>query len=112
MQCLSSLRLLFLLWRGRSWPRPGGCGRRFDQGRSGAETAQMLGVSEESVRRRRRVREEGGADALRRLPATGRPGGTRPRSSGCGPRWSRVRRPMVSRPICGRWNGSVWSSSG
>lgn len=33
----------------------------------------MLGVSEESVRRWRRVWEEGGVDALRRRPATGRP---------------------------------------
>lgn len=40
----------------------------FDQGRSGAEIARMLGVSEESVRRWRRVWEEGGANALRRLP--------------------------------------------
>ncbi|MFJ8589692.1 winged helix-turn-helix domain-containing protein [Streptomyces sp. NPDC093595] len=45
----------------------------FDQGRSGAEIARMLGVSEESVRRWKRVWEEGGADALRRRPATGRP---------------------------------------
>nr|WP_263986773.1 helix-turn-helix domain-containing protein [Streptomyces sp. NK15101] len=33
----------------------------------------MPGVSEESVRRWRRVWEEGGADGLRRRPATGRP---------------------------------------
>ncbi|MER6306292.1 winged helix-turn-helix domain-containing protein [Streptomyces sp. NPDC001657] len=33
----------------------------------------MLEVSHESVRRWRRVGEEGGADALRRRPATGRP---------------------------------------
>ncbi|AXE24692.1 hypothetical protein C0216_15600 [Streptomyces globosus] len=45
----------------------------FDQGRSGAEIARMLGVSDESVRRWKRVWEEGGADALRRRPATGRP---------------------------------------
>ncbi|MES9811096.1 IS630 family transposase [Streptomyces cinereoruber] len=45
----------------------------FDQGRSGAEIARMLGVSEESVRRWRRVWEEGGADGLRRRPASGRP---------------------------------------
>ncbi|MFD3537598.1 winged helix-turn-helix domain-containing protein, partial [Streptomyces sp. NPDC058661] len=45
----------------------------FDQGRSNAEIAQMLGVSDESVRRWKRVWEEGGTDALRRRPATGRP---------------------------------------
>ncbi|WP_353963888.1 helix-turn-helix domain-containing protein [Streptomyces sp. NBC_00233] len=45
----------------------------FVQGRSGAEIARMPGVSEESVRRWRRVWEEGGGDALRRRPATGRP---------------------------------------
>ncbi|WP_256341552.1 helix-turn-helix domain-containing protein [Streptomyces sp. TLI_105] len=45
----------------------------FGQGRSGAEIARMLGVSEESARRWKRVWEEGGADALRRRPATGRP---------------------------------------
>ncbi|MEU3862336.1 helix-turn-helix domain-containing protein [Streptomyces sp. NPDC028722] len=33
----------------------------------------MLGVSDESVRRWKRVWEEGGVDALRRRPATGRP---------------------------------------
>ncbi|MEU3401381.1 helix-turn-helix domain-containing protein, partial [Streptomyces filamentosus] len=45
----------------------------FDQGRSGAEIARMLGVSTESVRRWKRVWEKNGADALRRRPATGRP---------------------------------------
>ncbi|ALO12912.1 Transposase-like protein [Streptomyces venezuelae] len=45
----------------------------FDQGRSGAEIARMLGVSDESVRRWKRVWEKDGADALRRRPATGRP---------------------------------------
>ncbi|MGV2918474.1 winged helix-turn-helix domain-containing protein [Streptomyces alfalfae] len=45
----------------------------FDQGRSGAEIARTLGVSEESVRRWKRVWEEDGVDALRRRPATGRP---------------------------------------
>ncbi|MEV7676597.1 winged helix-turn-helix domain-containing protein [Streptomyces sp. NPDC088752] len=45
----------------------------FEQGRSGAEIARMLGVGEESVWRWRRVWEEGGADRLRRRPATGRP---------------------------------------
>ncbi|MFF9490307.1 winged helix-turn-helix domain-containing protein [Streptomyces sp. NPDC014676] len=37
------------------------------------EIARMLGVSDESVRRWRRVWEEGGADGLRRRPATARP---------------------------------------
>ncbi|MFF5638686.1 helix-turn-helix domain-containing protein [Streptomyces sp. NPDC012825] len=45
----------------------------FDQERSGAEIARMLGVSQESVRRWKRVWEEGGADGLRRRPASGRP---------------------------------------
>ncbi|MEU3608521.1 winged helix-turn-helix domain-containing protein [Streptomyces sp. NPDC035033] len=45
----------------------------FDQERSSAEIARMLGVSEESVRRWRRVWEEGSADGLRWRPATGRP---------------------------------------
>ncbi|WP_369293501.1 helix-turn-helix domain-containing protein [Streptomyces sp. TX20-6-3] len=36
----------------------------FGQGRSGAEIARMLGGSDESVRRWRRVCEKGGADAL------------------------------------------------
>ncbi|SEE57802.1 Transposase [Streptomyces sp. TLI_105] len=45
----------------------------FDQERSGAEIARMLGVSEESVRRWKRVWEKDGADALRQRPATGRP---------------------------------------
>lgn len=45
----------------------------FEQGRSGAEIARMLDVSEESVRRWRRVWEEDGADGLRRRPASGRP---------------------------------------
>ncbi|MFD9053465.1 helix-turn-helix domain-containing protein [Streptomyces zaomyceticus] len=45
----------------------------FDQGRSGADIARMLGVSDESVRRWRRVWEKDGTDALRRRPATGRP---------------------------------------
>ncbi|MFD8888829.1 winged helix-turn-helix domain-containing protein [Streptomyces erythrochromogenes] len=45
----------------------------FDQGRSNAEIARMLGVSEESVQRWKRVWEKNGADALRRRPAAGRP---------------------------------------
>ncbi|WP_369228034.1 winged helix-turn-helix domain-containing protein [Streptomyces sp. R39] len=45
----------------------------FGQGRTSTEIARILEVSDESVRRWRRVWEEGGADALRRRPATGRP---------------------------------------
>ncbi|MER6312049.1 helix-turn-helix domain-containing protein, partial [Streptomyces sp. NPDC001657] len=45
----------------------------FGQGRTSTEIARMLGVSDESGRRWRRVWEEGGTDALRRRPATGRP---------------------------------------
>ncbi|WP_446447259.1 hypothetical protein [Streptomyces hydrogenans] len=45
-------------------------------------------------------------------PLVVRPSWTIPRSSGCGPRWSRAPRPMVSRPICEPWSGSAWSSSG
>ncbi|MEU2236920.1 helix-turn-helix domain-containing protein, partial [Streptomyces vietnamensis] len=45
----------------------------FDQGRSNAEIARMLRVSDESVRRWKRVWEKDGPDALRRRPATGRP---------------------------------------
>ncbi|WP_243740787.1 helix-turn-helix domain-containing protein [Streptomyces sp. 8K308] len=37
----------------------------FGQGRPNAEIARMLGVSDESVRRWKRVWEKGGADALR-----------------------------------------------
>ncbi|MFJ8082850.1 helix-turn-helix domain-containing protein [Streptomyces sp. NPDC096205] len=43
----------------------------FEQGRPSAVIARMLVVSDESVRRWKW--EEGGADALRRRPATGRP---------------------------------------
>ncbi|WP_353963907.1 helix-turn-helix domain-containing protein [Streptomyces sp. NBC_00233] len=45
----------------------------FGQGRSNAEIARMLAVSDESVRRWKRVWEDDGSDALRRRPATGRP---------------------------------------
>ncbi|MEU9305676.1 winged helix-turn-helix domain-containing protein, partial [Streptomyces sp. NPDC048269] len=44
----------------------------FQQGRSNVEVARMVGVHAESVRRWRRVWEEGGALALRRRLATGR----------------------------------------
>lgn len=45
----------------------------FGQGRTNAEIARLLEVSAESVRRWKRVWEEGGTDALRRRPASGRP---------------------------------------
>ncbi|MFD5934139.1 winged helix-turn-helix domain-containing protein [Streptomyces sp. NPDC060333] len=45
----------------------------FEEGVSNAEIATAVGVCAESVRRWRRVWEEGGASALRRRAATGRP---------------------------------------
>ncbi|WP_425577110.1 winged helix-turn-helix domain-containing protein [Streptomyces enissocaesilis] len=45
----------------------------FEGGVSNAEIARAVGVCAESVRRWRRVREQGGASALRRRAATGRP---------------------------------------
>ncbi|MER6434712.1 helix-turn-helix domain-containing protein [Streptomyces sp900105245] len=45
----------------------------FGQGRTSAEIARLLDVSAESVRRWRRVWEEGDTDTLRRHPASGRP---------------------------------------
>ncbi|WP_030775731.1 winged helix-turn-helix domain-containing protein [Streptomyces sp. NRRL F-2664] len=45
----------------------------FGQGRPSVEIARMLEVSDESVRRWKRVWEEGGTGGLRRRPATGRP---------------------------------------
>ncbi|MGW1871673.1 winged helix-turn-helix domain-containing protein [Streptomyces mauvecolor] len=45
----------------------------FEDGRSNTEIARAVGVGGESVRRWRRVWERGGAPALRRRPATGRP---------------------------------------
>ncbi|MBT2368854.1 transposase [Streptomyces sp. ISL-10] len=45
----------------------------FEEGRANAEIARAVGVCSESVRRWRRVWEEGGAQALRRRTATGRP---------------------------------------
>ncbi|WP_199820657.1 helix-turn-helix domain-containing protein, partial [Streptomyces sp. NRRL F-2664] len=81
----------------------------FGQGRSSAEIAWMLEVSDESVRRWKRVWEEGGTGALRRRPAAGRrPSWTTARSSRCGPLWSEVPGRTGSRLICGRWSGSVW----
>ncbi|MEU6331768.1 helix-turn-helix domain-containing protein [Streptomyces sp. NPDC047049] len=45
----------------------------FEEGGSNVEIARAVAVCVESVRRWRRVGEEGGAAALRRRPATGRP---------------------------------------
>ncbi|MFV0131746.1 helix-turn-helix domain-containing protein [Streptomyces sp. HMX87] len=45
----------------------------FEDGVSNAEIARAVGVCAESVRRWRRVWEQGGASALRRRAATGRP---------------------------------------
>ncbi|WP_443053284.1 winged helix-turn-helix domain-containing protein [Streptomyces sp. NBC_00273] len=45
----------------------------FEDGVSNAEIARAVGVCAESVRRWRRAWEEGGASALRRRAATGRP---------------------------------------
>ncbi|MET9418342.1 helix-turn-helix domain-containing protein [Streptomyces klenkii] len=45
----------------------------FEQGRSQAEVARMVGSHPESVWRWKRVWEQGGAQALRRRPARGRP---------------------------------------
>jgi transposase len=45
----------------------------FEDGVSNAEIARAVGVCAESVRRWRRAWEEGGASALRRRVATGRP---------------------------------------
>ncbi|MFI2457885.1 winged helix-turn-helix domain-containing protein [Streptomyces sp. NPDC019539] len=45
----------------------------FEVGASNAEIARAVGVCAESVRRWRRVWEEGGVSALRRRAATGRP---------------------------------------
>ncbi|MER8226432.1 helix-turn-helix domain-containing protein [Streptomyces sp. NPDC094143] len=48
----------------------------FEEGASNAEIARAVGVCAESVRRWRRVWEEGGVSALRRRAATGRPART------------------------------------
>ena len=45
----------------------------FEQGRPQSEVARSVGMHPESVRRWKRLWEQGGADALRRRPATGRP---------------------------------------
>ncbi|MFJ3841865.1 helix-turn-helix domain-containing protein [Streptomyces sp. NPDC090054] len=48
-------------------------GELFEDGVSNTEIARAVGVCAESVRRWRRAWEEGGASALRRRAATGRP---------------------------------------
>ncbi|ASQ93400.1 helix-turn-helix domain-containing protein [Streptomyces sp. 11-1-2] len=45
----------------------------FEQGRSSSVVARMVGIHPESVRRWKRLWEQGGVEALRRRPATGRP---------------------------------------
>ncbi|MGW7089051.1 helix-turn-helix domain-containing protein [Streptomyces sp. NPDC054871] len=45
----------------------------FEQRRSSSEVARMVGMHPESVRRWKRLWEQGGAQALRRRPASGRP---------------------------------------
>ncbi|MEU3356558.1 winged helix-turn-helix domain-containing protein [Streptomyces sp. NPDC037389] len=45
----------------------------FERGRPQSEVARMVGMHPESVRRWKRLWEQGGAQALRRRPATGRP---------------------------------------
>ncbi|MFI1184423.1 helix-turn-helix domain-containing protein, partial [Streptomyces sp. NPDC020799] len=45
----------------------------FEQGRSQAEIARMVGIHPESVRRWKRLWERGGLESLRRRPAGGRP---------------------------------------
>ncbi|MFI1596100.1 helix-turn-helix domain-containing protein [Streptomyces venezuelae] len=45
----------------------------FEQQRPSSEVARAVGMHPESVRRWRRMWEQGGAQALRRRPATGRP---------------------------------------
>ncbi|MFJ8313626.1 MULTISPECIES: winged helix-turn-helix domain-containing protein [unclassified Streptomyces] len=45
----------------------------FEQRRSSCEVARMVGIHSESVRRWQRLWEQGGAQALRRRPAPGRP---------------------------------------
>ncbi|NXY93223.1 helix-turn-helix domain-containing protein [Streptomyces sp. BR123] len=85
----------------------------FEDGVSNAEIARAVGVCAESVRRWRRAWEEGGASALRRRAATGRPPKlTTPRSRSSGPRWSGLPRPIVSRLTCGPWSESAPSLSG
>ncbi|MET8509798.1 helix-turn-helix domain-containing protein [Streptomyces sp. NPDC004787] len=86
----------------------------FGQGRSGAEIARMLGVSDESVRRWKRAWDKDGAGGLRRRPATGRP----PKWMGCpgraGAGGARTGHPgaCLRRQACGPWNDSVRSSCG
>ncbi|WP_373305449.1 helix-turn-helix domain-containing protein [Streptomyces roseolus] len=135
-QALLIFSLVLWVWRGR-WRDPGAVSfkpssavsplsrpqlsgaRRvraavlFDQGRSGAEIARMLDVSDESVRRWR-LSGRRAAPMLRAgvLPPVARPNWTMPGPNGCEPRWSRAPRHTTSRPTCGSWNESAWSSNG
>ncbi|MFI8220011.1 helix-turn-helix domain-containing protein [Streptomyces sp. NPDC085932] len=86
----------------------------FEQRLPSSEVARAVGVHPESVRRWKRLWEQGGVQALRRRPATGvgRPSWTTPSSKRFGLRWSRAPRRMGSRRTCGRWNGSAWWLSG
>ncbi|MFI2511481.1 helix-turn-helix domain-containing protein, partial [Streptomyces sp. NPDC018972] len=45
----------------------------FERRRPSSEVARAVGMHPESVRRWKRLWEQGGAEALRRRPATGRP---------------------------------------
>ncbi|MFF9490384.1 helix-turn-helix domain-containing protein [Streptomyces sp. NPDC014676] len=45
----------------------------FEQGRPSSEVARTVGMHPESVRRWKRLWEQGGAEAPRRRPAAGRP---------------------------------------
>ncbi|MEV6333053.1 helix-turn-helix domain-containing protein [Streptomyces sp. NPDC051909] len=85
----------------------------FEEGVSNAGIARAVGVCVESVRRWRRAWEEGGASALRRRAATGRPPKLDDaRSKLSGRRWSGEPRLMVSRPTCGPWSELASSLSG
>ncbi len=85
----------------------------FEDGVSNAEIARTVGVCAESVRRWRRVWEQGGARPCDDgQPPDAHPSWTTPRSRRSGPRWSKVPRPVVSRPTCGPWSESARSSPG
>ncbi|MEU2872835.1 helix-turn-helix domain-containing protein [Streptomyces olivoreticuli] len=86
----------------------------FEQGRSHAEITRAVGIHPESVRRWKRLWEQGGAQASRRRPAAGRPpklddaqvGEVRGRIGAWPPRRT------DSRPTCGPWSGWAWRSNG